>query len=105
MIVMCLFMLICCSCPVKTAEDIFNVFVEGKEEYAGEGSPFTDMVYEHEKYCIHNEHECRLGHAPGLAQSCCGSCTCDPSCYAHGSCCLQMYESFDHARKSVQESR
>ena len=36
---------------------------------------------------------------------CCGSCTCDADCIRYGTCCLDVYRSFNHALQSTQNTR
>ena len=42
---------------------------------------------------------------PRRGEKCCGYCTCDDKCSSHGSCCLNMYGSFEVAREYVENSR
>ena len=37
-------------------------------------------------------------------KKCCGTCTCDAMCEAHGSCCLEHYGSFELARYYSQKT-
>ena len=91
-----LFIIMHCICKVST-----ELFVPGLEEV----SPFTDMAQEHDTFCARVSHDCSMRTGPEVESYCCGTCTCDSFCHAHGSCCLSAYGSFEQARISVQKSR
>ena len=42
---------------------------------------------------------------PMSMQKCCGGCSCDESCYLHGSCCLIKYDDFQQGRHYVDNTR
>ena len=99
---MCVFLFPNYICEV-TADHLeeFPKLAEGSD---WERTQFAAMAKDHKNYCARDV-SCFMGTDLAVQSSCCGSCTCDIFCYDHGSCCLSMYETFEHARDSVQKSR
>lgn len=40
-----------------------------------------------------------------ISQSCCGSCSRGTNCILYGTCCLDVYENFNHALESTKNAR